>query len=106
MCHMRGKARAGVPVVGSIASRSLMAEIKLLICKIGSRDDLNDTGCYKFASIMDILASQGMDLAKPILFSNLVEVLDGYHFYYNAATDDKLANAEIFDIIDSTNFES
>ena len=55
---------------------------------------------------MDILASQGMDLAKPILFSNLVEVLDGYHFYYKAATDDKLANAEIFDIIDSTNFES
>jgi hypothetical protein len=38
VCHMRGKARAGVPVVGSIASRSLMAEIKLLICKIGSRD--------------------------------------------------------------------
>ena len=38
VCHMRGKARAGEPVVGSIASRSLMAEIKLLICKIGSRD--------------------------------------------------------------------
>ena len=38
VCHMRGKASAGVSVVGIIASRSLMAEIKLLTCRIGSRD--------------------------------------------------------------------
>ncbi len=38
VCHMRGKASAGVPVVGSIASRSLMSEIKLLTCRFGSRD--------------------------------------------------------------------
>ena len=38
VCHMRGKAIAGVPVMESIASRSLMAKIKLLICRIGSRD--------------------------------------------------------------------
>ena len=36
---------------------------------------------------MDILAEQGMNLEKPILFSNAVEVADGFHFYYN--TDSK-----------------
>ena len=65
-----------------------------------------DTGCYNFASIMDILDSQGMDLSKPILFSNKVEVGDGFHFYYNKDKESKLATAETYNIPSSTNFES
>ena len=48
-----------------------------------------------------------MKLEKPILFSNAVEVADGFHFYYN--TDDsklKLDIAEVFDVEDSTKSES
>ena len=56
---------------------------------------------------MDILESQGMNLSKPILFSNKVEVGDGFHFYYNNDADkEKLELAEIFDIVDSTISES
>ena len=66
-----------------------------------------DTGCYNFASIIEILESQGMILEKkPIIFSNVVEVADGFHFYYNAEKVDKLEIAEIFDVSGSTNSES
>jgi len=65
-----------------------------------------DTGCYNFASIIDILESQGMNLEKPMIFTNEVEVADGFHFHYNADKEDKLEIAEIFDVADSTNSES
>jgi hypothetical protein len=73
---------------------------------MGGPDSKDDTGCYNFASIMDILESQGMKLDKPILFTNAVEVADGFHFYYNNEKVDKLATAEVFNIGDSTGFES
>jgi hypothetical protein len=56
----------------------------------------------------DILTSQGLALEKKkLIISIVVEVADGFHFYYNTeAGDDKLATAEVFNIGDSTGFES
>jgi hypothetical protein len=47
-----------------------------------------------------------MNVNEKLHFINVVDVVDGFHFYYNDNKDVKLADAEIFDIDNSTNFES
>lgn len=71
----------------------------------GGYDNANDTGCYMFASFIDILSAQGFK-DTTTTFMNEVEVADGFHFYYNNDAGPKLAAGEAFDIEESTLFES
>jgi hypothetical protein len=74
-------------------------------CMQGGFDNANDTGCYMFASFIDILSAQGFK-DTTTTFMNEVEVADGFHFYYNNDAGPKMAPGEAFDINNSTLFES
>jgi hypothetical protein len=68
-------------------------------CHQGSKDSKEDTGCYLFASLRNILNDQGIDLSKELNFLNTVEVADGFHFYYNNDDDyTKLDEGEVYNI--------
>lgn len=71
----------------------------------GGYNDANDTGCYMFASFVDILTAQGLK-DTTTTFMNDVEVADGFHFYYNNDAGTKMAAGEAFNIEFSTAFES
>ena len=71
----------------------------------GGYNNENDTGCYMFASFVDILSAQGLKNTKTT-FMNEVEVADGFHFYYNNDAETKMAAGEAFNVEFSTAFES